>query len=489
MIAALLIGREGSLAFPGKNIYPVLNHPLMEYPLLAAMNSPSVDEVYVSTDSEKVKEIAKKNNACVIDRPAYLCTHEALGEDAFVHGYNYIKGLGKDIELMVLLFCNAPCVLPGQIEEAIGVLRSREGFDSAVTVSRYNMYSPARARRITEDGLLQPFIPFEAYSEKMRITCDRDSQGDVYFADVCLSVVRPKCLENIKAGLLPQKWMGKKIYPIKQWGGCDVDYEWQIPMVEFWLKSHISLDGGQISYKPTKVKGGNKLVSVVIPAMNEENNIGAVLDDLSKVFNQASSYQFETIVVDDHSKDKTASIAMSRNVKVLSNHRPPGKGHALITGFENANGDYIVMMDADYSHRPEDIPDLLKILEGGAGLAIGSRIYGGSDEYTRIRAFGNIVLTMLFGIFHKRYLSDALNGFKAFKAEIFKNFRYTSRDFEIEIELLVNTLRSNMDIAETPSHERTRMHGTSKSKILKHGFNFLIRIITEWFRNKTNKPY
>ena len=63
MIIALLLGREGSEGFPGKNLYPVLGRPLMEYPLLAAIESASVDEVYVSTDSKKIKDIAKKNKA------------------------------------------------------------------------------------------------------------------------------------------------------------------------------------------------------------------------------------------------------------------------------------------------------------------------------------------------------------------------------------------------------------------------------------------
>ena len=238
MITALLLGREGSSGFPGKNLYPVLGRPLMEYPLRAALNSVLVDETYVSTDSKKIKELARKQGAQIIDRPAYLCTDKALGEDAFVHGYSYIKKLGKKIEFMVLLFCNASCVLSEQIEEGIKILRSKEDIDSAVTVSRYNMYSPVRARRIGEEGLLHPFIPFEAYKGKMKITCNRDSQGDVYFADVCLSVVRPRCLENLNYGVLPQKWMGQKIYPLKQQGGCDVDFEWQIPMVEYWLRKH-----------------------------------------------------------------------------------------------------------------------------------------------------------------------------------------------------------------------------------------------------------
>lgn len=238
MIIALLLGREGSEGFPGKNLYPVLGRPLMEYPLLAALETDSVDEVYVSTDSKKIKDIARENKANIIERPAYLCTNEALGEDAFVHGYNYIKNLGKDIEFMILLFCNAPCVLPRQIEEGIKILRERKDLDSVVTVSRYNMYSPIRARRIEKDGLLGPFIPFEAYAKNMKINCDRNSQGDVYFADVCLSIVRPHCLEDLSYGILPQRWMGQKIYPLKNWGGCDVDFEWQIPLVEYWLRKH-----------------------------------------------------------------------------------------------------------------------------------------------------------------------------------------------------------------------------------------------------------
>lgn len=252
MIAALLLGKEKSSGFPGKNLYPVLGRPLMEYPLLAAMNSPSVDEVYVSTDSERIKDIAGKNKAHAIDRPAYLCTKEALGEDAFAHGYKYIRDLGKEIEFIVLLFCNAPCLLPGQIEEGIRVLREKKDLDSAVTVSRYNMYSPVRARKIGKDGLLHPFVPFEAYEKNMKVDCDRDSQGDVYFADVCLSIVRPRCLEDLDYGILPQKWMGQKIYPLKQWGGCDVDFEWQIPMVEYWLRKN-GFDEGKTPYDEAKM--------------------------------------------------------------------------------------------------------------------------------------------------------------------------------------------------------------------------------------------
>ncbi len=239
-VIALLIGREGSVGFPNKNIFPVLGKPMMVYPLLAALKAKNINEVYLSTDSKKMKEIAADYKVKIIDRPAELCTKEALGEDVFVHGYKHIKDILKiDVELMVLLFCNAPTILAQTLDSGIEALRNNPDFDSCVTVSKYNMWSPLRARRIAQDGLLKPFVPFEAFGDPASLNCDRDSQGDVWFADMSASIVRPRCLENISNGLLPQKWMGRKIFPLKQWGGCDVDYEWQVPLVEYWIRKNL----------------------------------------------------------------------------------------------------------------------------------------------------------------------------------------------------------------------------------------------------------
>jgi molybdopterin-guanine dinucleotide biosynthesis protein A len=242
MIAALLLGRKGSRGFPGKNLFPVMGKPLMVYPLLAAKNSRYVERVYVSTDDERIMEIAREHGAEVIVRPPELATAAALGEDAYVHGYQTIRQVasraGQEVELMVLLFCNSATVVAATIDEGIEVLRQNPTCDSAVTVSCYNMWSPLRARKIGEDGFLHPFVPFEAFGDPKTLSCDRDSQGDVWFADMGASIVRPRCLDNIEEGLLPQKWMGKNIYPLKQWGGCDVDYEWQVPGVETWLRKH-----------------------------------------------------------------------------------------------------------------------------------------------------------------------------------------------------------------------------------------------------------
>jgi hypothetical protein len=243
MIAALLLGRKGSTGFPGKNLLPILGHPLTVYPLLAAKKARQVDRVYVSTDDERIMAIAREYGAEVIVRPPELATPAALGEDAFVHGYHSIRETapaGQELELLVLLFCNAATILAETIDQGIEVLRQHPEYDSAVTVSRYNMWSPLRARKIGADGLLHPFVPFETFGDPRTLSCDRDSQGDVWFADMGASIVRPRCLENIAEGLLPQKWMGQKIYPLQQWGGCDIDYEWQVPGVEYWLKKNLS---------------------------------------------------------------------------------------------------------------------------------------------------------------------------------------------------------------------------------------------------------
>ena len=242
MICALLLGRGGSSGFPGKNTYSVLGRPLMSYPLIAAQKSKLVDRLYVSTDSAEIKNIGTEYGAEYIARPSALCTDAALGEDAYKHGYEVIRDRLQEekrrIELMVLLFANAPTVSADLIDTGIRALRKDPTLDSAVTVSLYNMWSPLRARKLGKDGCLHPFVPFENYGDPKTLNCDRDSQGDALFADMGLSVVRPRCLENMEEGLLPQKWMGQHIYPIDNWGGLDVDYEWQLPQAIFWLEAH-----------------------------------------------------------------------------------------------------------------------------------------------------------------------------------------------------------------------------------------------------------
>lgn len=230
-------------------------------------------------------------------------------------------------------------------------------------------------------------------------------------------------------------------------------------------------------------------VSVVIPARNEEATLGMVLHDLYKAISSLVDYTVEVICVDDHSTDTTAEIARSYGARVLSNLGRPGKGRALRTGFQAASGEILVMMDADHSHRPEDLPLFLDAIQNGAGLVIGSRVFGGSEEYTHIRALGNVFLSAAFGLCTGRYLSDALNGYKAFRRDVVTDFEYTSTSFEIEIELIANALRKGYRVIEVISHERARAGGVAKSKVVRHGTRFLLRILREGFKGvKPQRP-
>ena len=235
MICAILIGRGGSIGLPNKNVLPILNRPLMAYPILAAKNSKYIDEIYVSTDSDKIKKVAKRYKTKIIDRPSNLATRTASVEDVFYHAYKSIKKKNKEkIEFLVILMCNAVAVLPETIDKGIKILRSKKNFDSAVTVTSYDMFTPIRARKISKDGSLQPFVPFKNF--KFKIDSNRQKKNAVYFHDCGVSVIRPKCLDKIEIGLLPQKWMGQKIYPLIQDGVLDVDYDYELSIAENWLK-------------------------------------------------------------------------------------------------------------------------------------------------------------------------------------------------------------------------------------------------------------
>jgi hypothetical protein len=240
VIAAILIGRKGSSGYPGKNTTPIAGHPMVRWPLQAAVETSAIDRIYVSTDDPGIATIAGDMGARLIERPAYLADKAALGEDAYVHAHEVItkelEAIGEPVELYVLLMANAVTISAAQLAEGIEVLRARPELDSAVTVSCYNMWSPLRARKITDDGLLQPFVPFETFGDPATLNCDRDSQGDVWFADMGVSIVRPRNLDHLDSGLLPQKWMGRAIYPIRNVGGLDVDYPYQMPQAQWWLE-------------------------------------------------------------------------------------------------------------------------------------------------------------------------------------------------------------------------------------------------------------
>lgn len=233
---AILLGRKGSKGIPGKNTMRICGRPISHYPILAASNSKYISNIFLSTDDEDIKIEAENFNLHVIERPKELCTDSALFEDALIHGYReIIKRLERTPDIVVILMCNAPTVSSELIDSGIEALINDPEADSAVTVSKLNMYSPLRARKLDSNGYLEPFVPFEIFGDPATLSCDRDSQGDVFFADMSHSISRSRALDDIVDGLLPQRWMGKKIIPVYQSYGCDIDSEWQVGASKWWL--------------------------------------------------------------------------------------------------------------------------------------------------------------------------------------------------------------------------------------------------------------
>lgn len=223
-----------------------------------------------------------------------------------------------------------------------------------------------------------------------------------------------------------------------------------------------------------------KRISILIPAKDEEETIGLLLSDINKQIKNMPKYQWEIIVIADHCLDKTEELAKKHGVVAIKNQRPPGKGNALISGFEVVQGDLIIFMDADYSHNAEDLEKMIAPFltrNTPVGLVIASRSLGGSGEYTAIRTLGNIFLTFCVNLLFHLSLTDSLNGYKAIRSSIIKEHGYSAATFEIEIELIYNTLLENKTIVEIPSYERERAGGVMKSDAVIHGTRFLWCII------------
>ena len=137
-----------------------------------------------------------------------------------------------------MLLANCATVNTNMINKGIQILKKIKNLTLPYQLQFIICVSPLRARKLAGDGTLKPFVPFKAFGNVKKLNCDRDSQGNVFFADMGVSVIRPKCLENLESGLLPQKWMGKKIAPIYSDAGFDLDFDWQLPLLKFWIKKY-----------------------------------------------------------------------------------------------------------------------------------------------------------------------------------------------------------------------------------------------------------
>jgi glycosyltransferase involved in cell wall biosynthesis len=226
-------------------------------------------------------------------------------------------------------------------------------------------------------------------------------------------------------------------------------------------------------------------VSVVIPALNEARN-------LEHVFGALPTGLHEVIVVDGHSTDGTPEIArqLLPSARVIAQTRK-GKGNALACGFAAVTGDIIVMIDADGSTDPGEIPSFVAALTAGADFAKGSRFApgAGSSDITPLRRLGNRALGMVVNaMFGTRY-SDLCYGYNAFWSKHLPAFGLSPDSpgqrpvwgdgFEIETMLNLRAAKAGLTIAEVPSFEHDRVYGTSNLNTFRDGRRVLRTILAE----------
>ncbi len=215
-------------------------------------------------------------------------------------------------------------------------------------------------------------------------------------------------------------------------------------------------------------------ISVVIPTLNEAANVGMAL---SGVRRQLSGQSYEIIVVDGGSYDATVAIAKRQGAILLS--EGGGKGAALIKGLMAARGDVIISMDADLSHRPDEMRLLVDGIEIGYDLCMGSRFIagGGTDDMPLIRVIGNRFFVWLVNALFGSNYSDLCYGYRSFRRSALRRLKLEQRGFGIETEISIKAIKAGLRVMEVPSREKARNAGEAKLRTFNDGYVILKTII------------
>ena len=218
-------------------------------------------------------------------------------------------------------------------------------------------------------------------------------------------------------------------------------------------------------------------VLVLVAAMNEEEGIGCTLAELKKVLGDPA-----LLVVDGNSTDKTANIARYFGAKVVI-QKGKGKGDAIAEAIANVDADveYVVFIDADFTYPADCLLEMIRILEENprAGMVCGNRFNGHIDlgEMHNLLYFGNRLLAFVHNMMNGVELHDPLTGLRVVRWSILRGWRPKSKGFDVEVELNHLVERKGYGILETPIEYRPRL-GEKKLK-LRHGFTIMNRILME----------
>jgi glycosyltransferase involved in cell wall biosynthesis len=212
-------------------------------------------------------------------------------------------------------------------------------------------------------------------------------------------------------------------------------------------------------------------LSVVIPVYNEVKHIGEILRRV-----QSTNLPKEIIVVDDGSQDGTRDALQQLDgqeaVRVILHERNQGKGAAVMTGLRAAQGDVLLIQDADLEYDPRDYPTLLRPIEEGlADVVYGSRFLGAPHRVTMFwHMIANKMLTLMTNILYNTILTDMETGYKVFRREVIQGINIRARRFDFEPEFTAKVLKRNHRIFEVPISFNPRDYSQGKKIKLKDAF-------------------
>lgn len=218
------------------------------------------------------------------------------------------------------------------------------------------------------------------------------------------------------------------------------------------------------------------ILSVVIPAYNEENGIKEIAERVLAVepaLKKAGLERLELLVVDDGSRDRTAEVASAiPGVSLIRHPKNKGYGAALKTGFSKASGELIGFLDADGTYPPEYFPQLCQSAMNGSDLVIGSRMAGADSKMPLTRRVGNFFFANLLSILGRQKVTDSASGMRVFKREILEQVYPLPDGLNLTPVMSTRALHEGIKIVEVPIPYSERV-GRSKLSVIRDGQVFL----------------
>ncbi|WJK33566.1 glycosyltransferase family 2 protein [Solwaraspora sp. WMMA2065] len=215
-------------------------------------------------------------------------------------------------------------------------------------------------------------------------------------------------------------------------------------------------------------------LSILMPVYNEEARVG---DALKQALAVDYPCEIEFLVVDDGSRDGTGAILESvddARLRVITHPRNAGKGAAIKTAVDSAEGDYMVILDADLEYDPQDIPKLLEpVLDGRATVVYGNRTFGSHSAYSFWYVMGNKAVTTAANVMFNSYIGDLETCFKLLPLSLYRSLDVRSRGFGMEAEVTGKLLRRRIRPYEVPISYRARGREEGKKITWKDGVEAL----------------